>query len=51
MILDGLGFLCAHLHLFEEFLCGKAPEHLIGEGVKPEYLMSLPKANLVGPPL
>ena len=38
MILNGLGFLSAPLYLFEEFFCGKATEHLIGEGVKPEYL-------------
>ncbi len=38
MILNGLGFLSAPLYLFEEFFVGKATEHLIGEGVKPEHL-------------
>lgn len=38
MILNGLGFLSAPLYLFEEFFVGKATEHLIGEGVKAEYL-------------
>src|SRR5829696_1250921 len=38
MILNGLGFLSAPLYLFEEFFSGKATEHLIGPGVKPEHL-------------
>lgn len=38
MILNGLGFLSAPLYLFEEFFVGKATEHLIGEGVRPEQL-------------
>jgi transposase len=38
MILNGLGFLCAPLYLFEEFFAGKATEHLIGPGIKPEHL-------------
>jgi transposase len=38
MILNGLGFLSAPLYLFEEFFSGKATEHLIGQGVKPEHL-------------
>lgn len=37
-ILNGLGFLSAPLYLFEEFFAGKATEHLIGPGVKPEHL-------------
>ncbi|MEG4234011.1 DUF4277 domain-containing protein [Microcoleus sp. Pol11C3] len=38
MILNGLGFLSAHLYLFEQFFIGKATEHLIGEGVLPSHL-------------
>jgi transposase len=38
MILNGLGFLSAPLYLFEEFFAGKATEHLIGPGTKPEHL-------------
>ncbi|HEY9596232.1 MAG TPA: IS1634 family transposase [Cyanophyceae cyanobacterium] len=38
MILNGLGFVAAPLYLFSEFFEGKATEHLIGEGVKPEHL-------------
>ncbi len=38
MILNGLGFLSAPLYLFGEFFTGKATEHLIGPGVKPEHL-------------
>lgn len=38
MILNGLGFLSAPLYLFEEFFSGKATEHLIGPGVRPEHL-------------
>jgi transposase len=38
MILNGLGFLSAPLYLFEEFFNGKATEHLIGPGVRPEHL-------------
>jgi transposase len=37
MILNGLGFVAAPLYLFEEFFIGKAAEHLIGEGVRPEH--------------
>jgi transposase len=37
MILNGLGFVAAPLYLFEEFFIGKATEHLIGEGVRPEH--------------
>lgn len=38
MILNGLGFVSAPLYLFSKFFAGKATEHLIGEGVKPEHL-------------
>ena len=38
MILNGLGFVSAPLYLFGEFLIGKATEHLLGEGIKPEHL-------------
>ena len=38
MILNGLGFVSAPLYLFGEFLSGKATEHLLGEGIKPEHL-------------
>lgn len=38
MILNGLGFLSAPLYLFEEFFSGKATEHLIGAGIRPEHL-------------
>ncbi|MGB3693425.1 MAG: IS1634 family transposase [Spirulinaceae cyanobacterium] len=38
MILNGLGFVSAPLYLFGEFFQGKATEHLLGEGIKPEHL-------------
>lgn len=38
MILNGLGFASGALYIFSKFFEGKACEHLIGEGVKPEYL-------------
>lgn len=38
MIINCMGFLTAPLYLFSEFFIGKATEHLIGEGVKAEYL-------------
>jgi transposase len=38
MILNGLGFLSAPLYLFGEYFSGKATEHLIGPGVRPEHL-------------
>lgn len=38
MILNGLGFVSAPLYLFSRFFEGKATEHLIGRGVKPEHL-------------
>lgn len=38
LILNGLGFLTAPLYLFSQFFVGKATEHLIGLGVKPEHL-------------
>lgn len=38
MILNGLGFVSAPLYMFSNFFENRACEHLIGEGVKPEYL-------------
>jgi transposase len=38
MILNGLSFLSAPLYLFGEYFTGKATEHLIGPGVRPEHL-------------
>ena len=38
MILNGLGFLSSPLYMFPEFFEDKACEHLIGKGVKAEYL-------------
>lgn len=38
MILNGLGFVSAPLYIFENFFVGKATEHLLGEGVRPEHL-------------
>ena len=38
LILNCLGFLTAPLYLFSQFFVGKATEHLIGPGVKPEQL-------------
>jgi len=38
LILNCLGFLTAPLYLFSQFFQGKATEHLIGPGVKPEHL-------------
>jgi transposase len=38
MILNGLGFISAPLYMFSKFFEGRASEHLIGPGVKPEYL-------------
>lgn len=38
MILNALGFLSAPLYLFGEFFSGKATEHLIGPGIRPEHL-------------
>ncbi|MEM1279622.1 MAG: DUF4277 domain-containing protein [Cyanobacteria bacterium P01_H01_bin.152] len=38
MILNGLGFVSAPLHLFEDFFAGKPPEHLLGPGILPEQL-------------
>ena len=38
VILNGLGFVSAPLYLFNEFFVGKATEHLLGEGIKPEHL-------------
>jgi len=33
-----MGFLTAPLYLFSEFFQGKATEHLIGKGIKAEYI-------------
>lgn len=38
MILNGLGFVSGGLYMFSRFFEGLATEHLIGEGIKPEYL-------------
>lgn len=38
MILNGLGFVSGGLYMFSKFFEGLATEHLIGEGIKPEYL-------------
>jgi transposase len=38
MMLKGLGFVSAPLYLLEKFFTGKATEHLLGEGIKPEHL-------------
>lgn len=38
LILNCMGFLSSPLYLFSQFFEGKATEHLIGEGVKPEHL-------------
>jgi transposase len=38
MILNGLGLVSSPLYLFSKFFSGKATEHLIGQGIKPEHL-------------
>jgi transposase len=38
MILNGLGFVSVPLYLFEKFFFGKATQHLLGEGIRPEHL-------------
>lgn len=38
MLLNGLGFVSAPLYLAEKFWEGKATEHLLGVGIKPEHL-------------
>jgi transposase len=38
MIINCMGVLTAPLYLFSEFFEGKATEHLIGAGIKAEYL-------------
>jgi transposase len=38
MLLNGLGFISAPLYMFEQFFTGLATEHLLGEGIKAEYL-------------
>ncbi len=37
MILNGLEFVSSPLYMFEKFFVGIPTEHLLGEGVKPEY--------------
>ena len=38
MLINGLGFVSAPLYMFEKFYEGIAIEHLLGAGVKAEYL-------------
>ncbi|MEH2307534.1 MAG: DUF4277 domain-containing protein [Nostoc sp.] len=38
MLLNGLGFVSAPLYMFEKFFDGKATEHLLGKGIKQEFL-------------
>ncbi|MEB3310853.1 MAG: DUF4277 domain-containing protein, partial [Snowella sp.] len=38
MLINCMGFLTAPLYLFSEFFRGKATAHLIGKGIKAEYL-------------
>ena len=38
ILLNGLGFTSQPLYLFPNFFEDKATEHLIGEGIKAEYL-------------
>ena len=38
ILLNGLGFTSQPLYLFPKFFEDKATEHLIGEGIKAEYL-------------
>ena len=38
MIMNGLGLVSSPLYLFSRFWEGKAIEHLLGEGIKAEYL-------------
>lgn len=38
MLLNGIGLVSAPLYLFSKFFEGKATEHLIGQGIKPEHL-------------
>ena len=38
MILNGLGLVSSPLYLFSRFFEGKATQHLLGEGIKTEYL-------------
>jgi len=38
MILNGLGLVSSPLYLFSRFFEGKATEHLLGKGIKAEYL-------------
>ncbi len=45
MIINCMGFLSAPLYLFSEFFEGKATEHLIGAGIKAEYLLGATHAE------
>ena len=38
LILNGMGFLSAPLYLFSQFFAGKATDHILGPGVRPEHL-------------
>jgi transposase len=38
MILNGLGFVSGTLYMFPKYMDGHACEHLLGEGILPEYL-------------
>jgi transposase len=38
LILNCMGFLSAPLYLFHQFFIGKGTEHLLGDGIKAEYL-------------
>lgn len=38
MILNGLGFVSGTLYMFPKYMDGYACEHLLGEGILPEYL-------------
>ena len=38
MLINGLGFVSAPLYMFEKFYKGIVVEHLLGAGVKAEYL-------------
>jgi len=38
LLLNALGFVSAPLYLFEQFFVGKATEHLLEAGIRPEHL-------------
>jgi len=38
LFLNGLGFVSGALYMFPKYMTGKACEHLIGAGIKPEHL-------------